>query len=118
MTTLYLLAHDKDRYAKILEKTLNTIEIIGSADDFLNNHFSEFSAGKIYKSWNITGKDRYEVSFGMTIDREQMDLKTLEVLDENFCQPHFTDAEYNGKIKEILKKLSDQKLINYKDYLW
>lgn len=113
---LYLLARQDDAEAVKLEKSLDTLKITGSTSNFSEKGFTEFNAGTLYRCWNITGRDGYEVSFDISIAKKTMKVKSFMVLDENFGQPHFTNREYNKKIKEILDQLKAQELITYKSY--
>lgn len=118
MTVLYLLSKKDDSYANSLNRTLDSIELTASADDLKEKGgFTEYRKGYLYFCRDISGKDGYEVSFGITVKRETLEIEEFAVLDENFLQPHFTDAEYNGKISEILNGLQEKGIIKFTNYL-
>lgn len=77
----------------------------------LDYGFTNFDAPYYYKVWSIIESDKYPVSFAMTIKKKGMKIKSFDLLDENFMQPHPCGKEEFDQIEAIIKKMIDDGIV-------
>lgn len=77
----------------------------------LDYGFTNFDAPYYYKVWSIIESDKYPVSFAMTIKKKGMKIKSFDLLDENFMQPHPCGKEEFDQIEAIIKKMINDGIV-------
>ena len=77
----------------------------------LDYGFTNFNAPYYYKVWGIIESDKYPVSFAMTIKKKGMKIKSFDLLDENFMQPHPCGKEEFDQIEAIIKKMINDGIV-------
>ena len=78
----------------------------------LDYGFTNFNAPYYYKVWGIIESDKYPVSFAMTIKKKGMKIKSFDLLDDNFMQPHPCGKEEFDQIEAIIKKMINDGIIS------
>lgn len=111
--TVYVLGHAKSKEFIALCKKLSLADNV-TEQSLLDNGFTNFNKPYFYFSRPIIYDDKYPVSFSITIRKKTMRISTIEIIDNEFGQPHFCDetalrqvTKYiNGLVaKKILKKV-------------
>ena len=85
-----------------------------TCQDFLDNGFTNYYEPDLYFCRRIKYKDNYPVSFNIFIQKNKMKLSSFEIIDENFCQPHFCDDIAYKQVIKMINDLVQKKLFIYK----
>ena len=80
-------------------KVSGTEEILGSCG------FTNYYKPILWFCKGIKEPDNYPVSFSIEVNKKTMKIRAMEIIDENFLQPHFCGDNELPQIKEILNDL-------------
>lgn len=79
-----------------------------SSYDFLNNGFTNYYEPQLYFCKRLKG--RYPVSLNISIDKQTMEISSIEILDDEFGQPHFCDDDIFKQVKDTIDRFKKKEL--------
>lgn len=82
-----------------------------SSEEYLKKGFTNYKAENLYLCRSISNADKYPVTFNLTIDKENKEIKSIGLLDENFLQPHFCNRNEYIQVEEIVNRLVKKNIL-------
>lgn len=99
---IYVLPGERAKDFCNLAKSLT---VTGTAQDFIEYGFTNHDKPRLYWYRKLNEPDNYEISFGITIDKETMEIADIEILDENFLQPYFCGETEWMQVKNFVQDM-------------
>ena len=86
-----------------------------TADDLIQKGgFTNYYKPSLYFQRKLCMKDKYPVTFAITINKKTLKIKNFDLLDECFGQPHFCGKEEYEQCREIMDRLIDKDLFEWR----
>lgn len=98
-----------------LKNIVENLEVVCNKKDLLKHGFTNCYKPIFYFCRILTNNNPYQVSFNINISSKTLKIKSIEILDEQFCQPCPTNKTYNEKIKNYIDELIKQGVLIKKE---
>jgi len=95
-------------HEQVLFDIVKNLKCIATKEELLKNGFTNYNKPIIYYCKSLNKK--HDITFSIEVSANNLEIKEILILDENFMQPYFVNKEYNEKIKAIIDDLIDKKL--------